>query len=233
MIDYAGKLTVWGGGAAYDNTIHTYGAIILSSGAVASKTLINAKGGLHIYKGAVASAVTVASGANLGVGGGGKLVGGTVNYGAGVTFYKDSILAGSNTFAGTAKFNAKMSVSGINISIDISSRKNTDSIVIDNVANVAEAIFNVKAASNQSAGRYLLAGGASSFSGSLSLCVGNACYGSLSIGKSITAGGRKYTLGKSGSTLFVDVANTASLAYSDAAALFVSSSSLLDTAKLC
>ena len=232
VIDYAGKLTVWGGGAAYDNTIHTYGAIILSSGAVASKTLINAKGGLHIYKGAVASAVTVASGANLGVGGGGKLVGGTVNYGAGVTFYKDSILVDNLDIAGTVKVNAFMDVATVSINIDLSLRKITDSIVIDNISNFFGASFKIVVDCQQSVGRYNIAGGAANFNRKLILADNCSC-NIITVGNTISANGRNYTLGRSGDTLFLDIANTASLAYSDTAALFVSSSSLLDTVKLC
>ena len=93
-INYAGALTVWGGGKVYSNEIRKYGAIILSSGALAVDTEINADAGLHIYDGAVASDTVVKYDAALGVGGGGKICNAEIDYGASVTFYDGSFVEG-------------------------------------------------------------------------------------------------------------------------------------------
>ena len=211
-VGMAGQVTVWGGGYAADNVIETWGAMILSSGARADRTDIHASGGLHIYAGAQADAVTIRDGATLGIGGGGKVNGVTEEHGAGMVFYEGSLVSGRIQMGGTVTVNGILDGSGALFVFDLSSRTFGDGIILNSMGAVSGANYQISLSGLEASGQYALAGGASGFTGSMTVSVGSVTAGSVTVGgPSLLYGDLSCSLLRSGDTLLFDLARIESL----------------------
>ena len=185
----------------------SWGAVILSSGAVGNSTTILASGGYHIYKGAVAYTTMVTSGAQLGIGFGGTVYNLKIETGANATFYDGSILRGWSDFAGTVTVNAGLDAAGSMINFDITERSTADGVIISNVAGITGTSYFVTVDATQSAGRYYLAGNAA---GIASLTITGTSNVLTTNGAGVALNGNTYNLGlDAGNNLYLDIAKTA------------------------
>ena len=173
-LNNAADLYVFKGGLAREADVKTKSILHVSSGGTAVDARINSTGKLRLYSGGLASNVIVSSGASLFISSGGKVTG------------KMDIIYGAN-FSASA---------GAIIDFDISELSGGNEVRLSNLSYVKGApVYTLTVSGSQASGVYSLAGGASGFTGSITVKdTSGDTLGTLTVGNSIVTEGTVYAL---------------------------------------
>ena len=188
-----------GGVANYTTTVYKYGYMHISSGGVANNT--TAYGFMHISSGGVANSTTVSRG-YMRISSGGVANYTTVNSSGYVYITSGGIHSGTMKLVSGAKVTAD---EGAVIDFDISERTTADGYIINNLALISGApSFTVTVGMAQEFGRYSLAGGASDFSGTITVKSSAGKLGTITVnGEGLVYDRTKYTLEQNGGALSI------------------------------
>ncbi len=185
---------------------------VLRDGTLVSAT-VNSGGNLYAGVGGTISSTTVKSGGYLSVSSGGMVSSAIVNSGGSLYVIGGGILHGSIELGGMMRFGGAAVASGANIVFDVSQRKISDTVIVNDVTMVAGGTYSVSVAGNQTNGQYKLAGNASSFSQSVILTVKDTNLATtLTKGVKATVGGKDYTLSVVSGNLCLTVADNGGIA---------------------
>ena len=203
LLEYSvGDLT---SGDTAENTILGGGGLRISSGGMAANTrLISAGGWMYLYDGGSAAYTDVAGGTMT-------LAGGTATHtkissGGIMNLSSGSVIAGNNIFGGIIRAKGTVNVENANITFDLHERNSSDSVIIDNLANISGGAYSVSVSASQTAGIYQLAEGAAAFNGSITVTYEDGTYlGSLSCGGQLSSGSYLYSLTQDDGTLIFTV----------------------------
>ena len=177
----AGGINVMAGGIVKDTVVSGY--LYISSGGLASNTT-NYRG-IHIYSGGTAKDTTVNSG-GLYIMTGAIAEDTTVNSNGSLINYGGGIIKGKLVLGGTLVNSRTLDATSATIDFAINQRKTTDTVIIDDMSKINGATYSIKVSSDQAGGTYKLAGNASAFNQSITVCTTEGtCFGSITVGDSL------------------------------------------------
>ncbi len=160
----SGSQTVSSGGVASSTTVNGGHQYVYGS---ANSTVINSRSYQHISNGGVANSTIVNSGGKLSVYNGGVVSETVIHSGGSMSIMYGSLL-------GVTRIGGFMSVvatdaKGGTIFMDVSKRKATNDVIIDNIMAISNAKYYITVSADQEIGSYKLAAGAANFLQSISV----------------------------------------------------------------
>ena len=219
----SGALQVFSGGTAINTTVNSDGIHIVSSGGIARGIIVNSGGLYIIVDGGMTTGTAINSNGNVNVSSGGIargtivnsgglyiiVDGGTVNDATINEFGKMYVLSGGKVtgILGIASGANVSAYEGSIFDFDISGLSGSNAVLVNNLALVkGTPNFTITVSATQANGTYTLAGGASAFTGSLSIGTMETNYGTITVnGDALKHGSQTFTLSTSGESLQLTV----------------------------
>jgi len=210
----------------YDEDIHASKNTLQSSwlhiysGGTATRNVVNSNSWLHVYYGGTATRNVVNSSGYLTVQDSGTANSATVHSGGYMRLYTGAILKGDINVggkvtvhrAGTSATEDVIRAYGADINFLVNERRTTDSAIITDFGMIMGATYYLTV-SDQAAGVYSLASGASDFTGSITVNnLTGGTMGTLRVNTLFASRGKTYRLLKESGTLKLRVTDNQSLA---------------------
>ena len=196
---YNGKISGMVLSADPNGAVRTNSAIVYAGSAV--DTMVKSSGELYV-SGGVAISTGITSAGKVYLSSGGRMCDTTVDSGGSMYITSGGIHSGTMKLVAGAKVTAD---EGAVIDFDISERTTADGYIINNLALISGAPgFTVTVGTAQEFGRYSLAGGASDFSGTITVKSSAGKLGAITVnGEGLVYDRTKYTLEQNGGALSI------------------------------
>ena len=193
-------------GGTINDLVKVGGSVGIFDGGTLNNAVQNGDAGMIcVYNGGVANNTTV-NGAYITAYDAAALNNLTLRKPGMLILQADAILTGKHVYGGTVRTYGTVDASNADVTFDISERKTTDKVIVDDIANLDAGSFSITVSASQAEGAYKLAGNAADFSGTLTIGDGTITYGSITVnGASLTYNNVSYTLVNSNSELALHI----------------------------
>ena len=190
-----GKLIIYSGGCVFDAIVNVGGTMVLYSSGIAGSATVLSNGTMTVNRGGMASSVDVESGGHL-------------------ILDSNAKIRGNIRVAGAVTISGYVDASGASVVLMADKRRTGDYAIINNLSLISDATYTITVSASQETGTYHLASGASSFNNAMTIKnIFGSNYGTLVLGKSITAANNIYLMRKDNEgNLYLDVKNIDSIA---------------------
>ena len=193
-------------GGTINDLVKVGGSVGIFDGGTLNNAVQNGDAGMIcVYNGGVANNTTV-NGAYITAYDAAALNNLTLREPGMLILQADAILTGKHVYGGTVRTYGTVDASNADVTFDISERKTTDKVIVDDITNLDAGSFSITVSASQAEGTYKLAGNAADFSGTLTIGDGTITYGSLTVnGATLTYNDVNYTLVNSNSELALHI----------------------------
>ena len=193
-------------GGTINDLVNVGGSVGIFDGGTLNNAVQNGDAGMIcVYNGGVANNTTV-NGAYITAYDAAALNNLTLRKPGMLILQADAILTGKHVYGGTVRTYGTVDASNADVTFNISERKTTDKVIVDDIANLDARSFSITVSASQAEGAYKLAGNAANFSGTLTIGDGTITYGSLTVnGATLTYNDVNYTLVNSNSELALHI----------------------------
>lgn len=204
-----GSLILYDKSYAYNTVITNFGICGIMNNATAESMTVGNNGFVLIYSNGIASDTVIQSGGRYSLEG---LQSASVLHSGGeFVVWSGAMLRGLNNLGGSMIISGTINATRSILNFAVEQRKTTDSYIIDNLSLIdGTPTYTITVSQNQTNGNYKLAAGAANLNKTINIkYTDGSTFGTLTIGETLSYGGKSYSLTNNNGNLSLTITNAA------------------------